>query len=213
MLPTHHLLPFLLTVYVVILIPGPSVIFVVSRGLALGRRAALATVAGNSCGFALQLIAVAVGLGAVISRSDAVFVALKWFGAAYLVLLGIRKIRDRKALAAALGAGALAPRSLRTTLREGFVVGATNPKGILIFTAILPQFVDRSSGHATVQLLLLGVICITIALLSDSMWALGSGTARSWLGRSPARLERLSATGGLMLIGLGIGLAATGRRS
>ena len=63
------------------------------------------------------------------------------------------------------------------------------------------------------QLLLLGVICITIALLSDSMWALGSGTARSWLGRSPARLERLSATGGVMLIGLGIGLAATGRRS
>jgi threonine/homoserine/homoserine lactone efflux protein len=212
-LPTHHLVAFLLTVYIVILIPGPSVLFTVSRGLALGRRAALATVAGNSAGFACQLVLVAVGLGVLIARSEVVFEVLRLFGAAYLVALGVRKIRDRRALAASFSAGASAPQSLRTTIREGFVVGATNPKGILIFTAILPQFIDRSSGDATVQLLALGVICIVIAMLSDSMWALGSGTARSWLGRSPRRLERLSATGGVMLIGLGVGLAVTGRRS
>jgi threonine/homoserine/homoserine lactone efflux protein len=212
-LPAHHLVAFLVTVYVVILVPGPSVLFVVSRGLALGRRAALATVAGNSAGFAAQLILVAIGLGAVIARSDAVFVALKLFGAAYLVFLGVRKIRDRRALAAALGVGAVGPRSVPRALREGFVVGATNPKGIVIFTAILPQFVDRSSGHETLQLLSLGVICIAIALASDSMWAIASGTARNWFGRSPRRLERLSATGGVMLIGLGVGLAVTGRRN
>jgi threonine/homoserine/homoserine lactone efflux protein len=211
-LPTHHLLAFLLTVYVVILIPGPSVLFVVSRGLALGRHAALATVAGNGCGFALQLLLVSVGLGAIIARSDAVFTTLKLVGAAYLVFLGVGKIRDRKALAGLLRPGEIAPLSLRTTVREGFFVGATNPKGILIFTAILPQFIDRSGGHTTLQLLTLGLICIVIALLSDGIWAIGSGSARHWLGGSPRRLERLSAGGGVMLIGLGVGLAATGRQ-
>jgi threonine/homoserine/homoserine lactone efflux protein len=212
-LPTHHLLTFLVTVYVLILVPGPSVIFVVSRGLALGRRAALATVLGNTGGLTLQLALVSLGLGAVIARSDAVFVTLKLVGAAYLVALGVRKIRDRRALAAVFDTGGAAPQRLRTTIREGFIVGGTNPKGLIIFTAVLPQFIDRAQGHATLQLLTLGAICAVIALLSDSSWAVFSGGARRWLGRSPRRLERLSATGGVMMIGLGVGLALTGRRS
>jgi threonine/homoserine/homoserine lactone efflux protein len=106
----------------------------------------------------------------------------------------------------------MAPKRMRTILREGFVVGATNPKGIIIFTAILPQFVERSRGHTTLQLLSLGGIAVAIALLSDGAWAIGSGTARQWLGRSPRRLQWLSATGGVMLVGLGVGLAVTGRR-
>jgi len=211
-LPSHHLLAFLVTVYVLILVPGPSVVFVVSRGLALGRRAALATAVGNEAGLSLQLALVSVGLGAVIARSETVFVVLKLAGAAYLVALGVRKIRDRHELAAAFGAGAVAPRRLRRTLREGFVVGATNPKGLVIFTAVLPQFVDRAQGDAALQLLTLGAICVAIALLSDAAWAVFSGTARQWLGRSPRRLERLSATGGAMMIALGVGLAVTGRR-
>ena len=213
MLPAHHLLTFLVTVYVLILVPGPSVIFVVSRGLALGRRAALATVLGNTGGLTLQLALVSLGLGAVIARSDAVFVTLKLVGAAYLVALGVRKIRDRRALAAVFDAGRIAPQRLRTTIREGFIVGGTNPKGLIIFTAVLPQFIDRAQGHATLQLLTLGAICAVIALLSDSSWAVFSGGARRWLGRSPGRLERLSATGGVMMIGLGVGLALTGRRN
>jgi threonine/homoserine/homoserine lactone efflux protein len=210
-LPSAHLWEFFLTVYVVILIPGPSVLFVVSRGLALGRRAALATVLGNCCGFAVQLVLVSVGLGAVIARSDTVFVVLKLCGAAYLIYLGISKIRDRKALAGLLGVGALAPRRVRTAIREGFTVGVTNPKGLIIFTAILPPFIERSQGHATLQLLTLGAICIAMAMVSDGAWGLASGSARQWLGRSPRRLERLSATGGVMLVGLGVGLAVTGR--
>lgn len=212
MLPTAHLWEFLATVYVVILIPGPSVLFVVSRGLALGRRAALTTVVGNCCGFAVQLVLVSVGLGAVIARSDTVFAVLKLFGAAYLVYLGFTKIRDRKKLAGLLGVGSLEPRRARTAIREGFTVGVTNPKGLIIFTAILPPFIDRAHGHATLQLLTLGLLCIALALISDGAWGLASGTARHWLGRSPKRLERLSATGGVMLIGLGVGLAVTGRR-
>jgi threonine/homoserine/homoserine lactone efflux protein len=212
-LPTRHLAEFLVTVYILILIPGPSVLFVVSRGVALGRRAALATVAGNASGFALQLLLVSLGVGAIVARSDAVFTTLKLLGAAYLVLLGLRNIRDRKALAKMFGPVEAAPKSLRRIVREGFFVGATNPKGIIIFTAVLPQFIDRSRGHVTLQLALLGTICIVIALLSDGAWAIASGTARQWLGSSSGRLERLSAAGGAMLIGLGVGLAVTGRKS
>lgn len=97
-------------------------------------------------------------------------------------------------------------------VRVGFVVGATNPKGLLIFTAVLPEFIDRSAGHPTLQLATLGAICIVIALISDSSWALASGTARAWLGRSPARLERLSAGGDVAMILLGAALGLTGRR-
>ena len=214
MLPTHHLVAFLLTVYVLILIPGPSVLFVVSRGVALGRRAALATVAGNASGFALQLVLVSIGVGSIVARSDAVFTTLKLLGAAYLVFLGVRNIRDRRALAALFAPVAAAePKPLRRIVREGFFVGATNPKGVIIFTAILPQFIDRSQGHVTLQLVLLGAICIGIALLSDGAWALASGTARQWLGRSSRRLETMTGVGGALLIALGVGLAATTRRS
>jgi len=212
-LPTHHLPEFLLTVYILILIPGPSVLFVVSRGVSIGRRAALATVVGNASGFALQLVLVSVGIGSIVARSDAVFTILKLIGAAYLVFLGLKNIRDRKVLASIFHPAAAAPRSLRRTVREGFFVGATNPKGIIIFTAVLPQFIDRSAGHLTLQLATLGAICIAIALLSDGAWAMASGTARDWLGSSPRRLEWLGATGGAMLVGLGVALALTGRKS
>jgi threonine/homoserine/homoserine lactone efflux protein len=214
MLPTHHLLEFLLTVYILILIPGPSVLFVVSRGVSLGRRAALATVVGNASGFTLQLALVSIGVGSLVARSDAVFTTLKLLGAAYLVFLGARNIRDRKQLAALFAPSVpTTPKPLRRIVREGFFVGSTNPKGVIIFTAVLPQFIDRSKGHPTLQIALLGSICIVIALLSDGAWAIASGTAREWLGRSSRRLERMTATGGAMLIALGFGLALTSRRS
>jgi threonine/homoserine/homoserine lactone efflux protein len=215
MLPTHHLPAFLLTIYVLILIPGPSVLFVVSRGVALGRRAALATVAGNAGGLVFQGTLVTIGVGSIVASSDAVFTTLKLIGAAYLVFLGVRNIRERKALAEvfAPAAAAAAPKPLGRIVREGFFVGATNPKGVLIFTAVLPQFIDRSQGHDTLQLATLGAICVVIALLSDGTWAIASGTARQWLGRSSRRLETMTGVGGAMLVALGMGLAVTGRRS
>ena len=213
MIPSRHLAEFLITVYVLILIPGPSVLFVITRGVSLGRRAAFVSAIGNETGLTLQLALVSVGLGAIVARSDAVFTVLKLVGAAYLVFLGVRNIRDRKRLAEIFGAGASTPKPLARIYREGVIVGATNPKGILIFTAVLPQFIDRSQGHVTLQIASLGLICVLIALLSDGLWALLSGTARQWLGSSPRRLERMSTTGGVMLVGLGIGLAVTGRKN
>jgi threonine/homoserine/homoserine lactone efflux protein len=214
MIATGHLTAFLLTVYVLILIPGPSVLFTVSRGVALGRRAALATVAGNAAGLAAQLVLVAVGLGAVLARSDAIYTTLKLIGAAYLVFLGIRTIRERGRLSIDLAsaANAAAPRSLATIVREGMTVGFTNPKGLIIFTAVVPDFIDRAQGHTSLQLLSLGLIVVLVALLSDSTWAIASGSARRWLGRSPQRLSRMSVAGGVSMIGLGVALAVTGRR-
>lgn len=211
-LPTDHLPAFLLTAYVVILIPGPSVMFVVSRGVALGRRAALATVLGNSTGFAVQLVLVAVGVGSVVARSDAVFTTLRLLGAVYLILLGLKNIRDRKELARMVGPSRVERKSPRRIIREGFFVGVTNPKGLLLFTAVLPQFIDRTAGHVTLQIVTLGVICISIAVLSDGAWAIASGTARQWLGRSSRRLELLTGTGGALVVGLGLALALTGNR-
>ena len=214
MIATGHLTAFLLTVYVLILIPGPSVLFTVSRGVALGRRAALATVAGNAAGLAVQLGLVVVGLGAVLARSDAVYTTLKLIGAAYLVFLGIRTIRERGRLSIdlATATNAAAPRSLATIVREGMTVGFTNPKGLIISTAVVPAFIDRAQGHASLQLLSLGLIVVLVALLSDSSWAIASGTARKWFGRSPRRLSRMSVAGGVSMVGLGIALAVTGRR-
>jgi threonine/homoserine/homoserine lactone efflux protein len=209
-LGTHNLPEFLVTVFVLIVVPGPSVLFVVGRALALGRRAALLTVVGNAMGLALQVAMVALGVGAVVAESSAVFTTIKLLGAAYLVLLGIRAFRDRHALAAAVDA-AVAPRSGRRIVREGFLVGATNPKGVIIFTAVLPQFVDRTAGHVPLQLGFLGAISVAIALVSDGAWALASGSARAWLGRNPRRLRLVGGASGFVMIGLGLRLAFSGR--
>jgi threonine/homoserine/homoserine lactone efflux protein len=188
------------------------VLFVIGRGMAFGRRAAIATVFGNTAGVYVQVIALALGLSAVIQRSETVFTAIKLAGAAYLVVLGIRAIRSRRALAFAVEA-APPPRSLARTIWEGFLVGLTNPKATIFFATILPQFVDPARGHTTLQLLVLGLVFAVVALVSDSTWGIAAGSARERLGRSPRRLARLGAAGGVTMIGLGLGLALTGRRS
>jgi threonine/homoserine/homoserine lactone efflux protein len=156
-------------------------------------------------------ILVALGLGAIVERSDTVFTAIRLIGALYLVLLGVRMIRRRRPLADLTDA-TMVPKGTRTIVREGFVVGLTNPKAIIIFTVVLPQFTDPARGHVPLQLLVLGGIFLTIGVVSDSAWAIAAGTARAWLARSRGRLEAFAGLGGLVLIGLGVRLAVTGRR-
>jgi threonine/homoserine/homoserine lactone efflux protein len=138
-----------------------------------------------------------------------VFTVIRLAGAAYLIVLGVQAIRHRKSLAAILG-GTAPPASTSRMLRDGFVVGLTNPKAIVFFAAVLPQFANRAAGHVPLQLLLLGAVFIAIALVSDSMWALIAGTARSWFTRSPRRLELIGGTSGLVMIGIGASLALAG---
>ena len=212
MVDVHLLAGFALASFLLVVVPGPSVLFVISRGVALGRRAALLTVVGNAAGIYLQVVAVAAGIGSVIERSVLLYNLLKLAGAAYLVYLGVQAIRHRRRLADALDVTA-APKAPRRILREGFVVGLTNPKGIVFFTAILPQFIDTDGGAPVpLQMLLLGAIAVSIALVSDGTWALVAGSAREWLSRSPRRLEALGGSGGVVMIGLGLRLAVTGRK-
>jgi threonine/homoserine/homoserine lactone efflux protein len=191
-------------------IPGPSVLFVIGRALAHGRRVALTSVAGNTLGSYVLVAAVALGIGPVVERSVLLFAALKLAGAAYLVYLGVKALRQRKALAF-VPDGQGAPRGALRTLGEGFAVGVSNPKTMVFYAAVLPQFVDRPAGHVVGQMLLLGLIFNAVALLSDSTVGLAASAARSWFARSPKRLSLVGGAGGLAMIGLGVTVAATGR--
>ncbi|HEX4249398.1 MAG TPA: LysE family translocator [Pseudonocardia sp.] len=208
--PTEHLVTFVLACVVLVLIPGPTVIFVVSRALAHGRRSALSSVTGNSTGSCVLVLLVAFGLGSVVERSLLVFTVIKLVGAAYLVYLGVRTYRERGRLAEALqatvpvGAG-------RHVFRQGVLVGLTNPKALVFYAAVLPQFVDPHTGNVPVQMAVLGLAFVLIAMLLDGLWGLAAGTARDWFATSPGRLRTLGGTGGITMIGLGVGLAVAGR--
>ncbi|MEU8969377.1 LysE family translocator [Streptomyces monashensis] len=212
MVSTDRLAAFAALSLLLIVVPGPSVLFVVGRALAHGRRAALTTVAGNTLGAYVLVVAVALGIGPVVERSVLVLTALKLAGAAYLVYLGVRAWRGRGSLrtASAQPDGGPGHGFLRT-LGEGFVVGVANPKTTVFFAAVLPQFVDPGQGHATGQMLLLGLVFNAIALASDSVWGLVASGARQWFARSPRRLSAIGGIGGLTMIGLGVTVAVTGR--
>jgi threonine/homoserine/homoserine lactone efflux protein len=205
-----HLLAFLLAGVVLVAVPGPSVLFIVGRALAHGRRAALTSVAGNTTGVLLIVVAVALGVGAVAAASATVFSALKFAGAAYLVYLGVQTWRHRGDLGTALGAPGAPPG--RRVFWQGVAVGATNPKVLVLFVALLPQFTDPDAGDPAVQMLVLGLLFSLLAAALDSVWGLAAGAARGWFATSPARLRRVGGTGGVMMIGLGATLAFTGHR-
>jgi len=197
--------------FVLIVIPGPGVLFVIGRALAHGRGTALASVAGHSAGNCVVAVCVALGVGAIVERSATVFTAVRLAGAAYLVWLGIQAFRRRDSLARVLTEAA-APRGGARSVREGFVVGVTNPKAVILFAAVLPQFVDRPAGHVPAQMLVLSALSVVIGLASDSCYGLAASTVRSWFARSPRRLGLVGGVGGLAMIGLGLTLALTGRK-
>ena len=211
MLATSHLLTFTLISLALIAVPGPNVLFVVSRSLQLGRAAGFCSALGGQAGAFAQVMAVAFGVGALVEESVTVFTVIKLAGAAYLIYLGAAAVRHRRSLTEALGTTVTRKSPLRL-LTDGFLVGVSNPKGIVLFAAVLPQFVDRGLGHVPLQMLLLGTIPVGIAVISDNVWGLAAGTARAWLGRSPRRLELIGGTGGLVMIGIGASLAVTGRK-
>jgi len=195
---------YLIAAMVIILAPGPSVLFVIARAIAWGRATAVFTVAGNVTGAFSLSVFVALGLGPILQRSELAYIAVQWGGGLYLIYLGIDAIRKRSAHAADMtNQGEIAP-SIRRSVRDGFWVGALNPKGVVFFAAVLPQFIDRERGSVTAQLILLGAIFAILAFVSDGSWGMLAGTARNWLATDAKRLERLRATGGTIMIILGI---------
>ena len=177
---------------IIIAIPGPSVLFTIGRALSAGRREALLTVVGNALGILTQICALAIGLGPLIAASTVAYTALKVVGAGYLIWLGVQAIRNRRALATAFEAGVPVTAPSLHAVRAGYVVGVTNPKTIVFFAALLPQFV-------------------VLALLMDGAVALVASRARDWFASSPKRMERVGGAGGLMMLTLGGGLLLTGR--
>ncbi|MFI9357776.1 LysE family translocator [Streptomyces lydicus] len=214
MVSADRLLAFTAMSLLVIVIPGPSVLFVIGRALAHGRRTALATVLGNVFGSYLLVAAVAFGLGSLVARSAAVFTAVKLAGAAYLVFLGVQAFRHRKDMkvgAVARQSSGKGPRGDLRTIMDGVTVGVTNPKGLVFFAAVLPQFVNHSAGGLPTQMLVLGLVPICIGLITDTVWGLSASAARNWFARSERRLSMIGGAGGFAMIGLGVTVAATGR--
>ncbi len=212
-LSTLRLLAFIVTAVVVIVIPGPSVLFIVARALASGRRVAILSVLGNTAGEYAQVVAIAFGLGTIAERSVAAFTIFKVAGGLYLLYLGIKTFRERKALGALVMGAGERPQTGTRALLQGLTVGLTNPKTMIFMAAILPQFVVRGAPGVPDQILVLGVIFSAIAIVSDSVWALLADAFRSWFGRSPRRLELVGGTGGLAIMAVGAGLLLTGRKS
>jgi threonine/homoserine/homoserine lactone efflux protein len=211
MISSGQLLGFAVASFVLIVVPGPGVLFVVGRALAHGRRTAITTAAGHAAGNYAVAACVALGLGTLLQRSAQAFVAVKLAGAVYLIWLGVQAVRRRGELASAMS-DVVPARAGWLALRDGFVVGVTNPKAFILFGAILPQFVNRGAGHVPAQMLLLALVSVSIGVLSDSAWGLAASGVRAWFARSPRRFALVGGAGGLAMIGLGVTVALTGRK-
>lgn len=188
----------------IILAPGPSVLFAIARAIAWGRATAVATVVGNALGMFALSILIAFGLGPILERSELAFITVQILGGLYLIYLGVDALKhSRIAASEMVNQGDIKPSHLRS-IRDGFWVGALNPKGLVFFAAILPQFLDRDGTNLTGQLLLMGATFAVLAIIGDGTWGLLAGTVREWMASSPMRLVLLRRLGGAVIILLGL---------
>lgn len=194
---------YLIAAMIIILAPGPSVLFIIARAIAWGRKVAVMTTLGNVSGaFALSSM-VAVGLGPILQRSHIAYLSVQIAGGGYLIFLGIDAIAKRALHAEDMTRVESSQPTLWHCIRDGFWVGALNPKGLVFYAAVLPAFIDVEKGHVTQQLFLLGALFSILAFFSDGSWGLLAGTARNWLATEVSRLERLRLIGGLVMMALG----------
>ena len=193
-----------------LIVPGPSVIYIVTRGMHQGRAAALVSVLGVTTATLVHTIFAAAGLSAVLASSAVAFSIVKYAGSAYLVYLALRTWLDRS------GERVDVPRptaDLRRVYVEGFLVNLMNPKTALFILALLPQFVDPSRGAAAVQILVLGGILASLGLLSDGAYALASGSIGAWLRRRRSIAGMQRRVSAAIYAMLGIGTALMGQRT
>jgi threonine/homoserine/homoserine lactone efflux protein len=199
-----RLTEYLIATILIILAPGPSVLFTIARAISWGRVAAIATVIGNAAGMFLVSVLVALGIGPILQRSEILYNGIQWAGGAYLIYLGYAAIAASKVDAADMQKTIGGKPSFFTSVRNGFWVGVLNPKSVVFFAAILPQFIDQEKNNVTAQLLLLGAIFALIALISDGSYGLLAGTIRQWFSGDVRRLIFMRLSGGVVMIALGI---------
>lgn len=198
------MITFAVAAFILIVIPGPSVLFSVARALEFGRGGGLASVAGNTVASFVLGVVVALGVGAVVARSELIFNIIKYLGVIYVIYLGVQSIRHRKDRPH--GEEELKDQPRWKIFSQGFVVGATNPKSIVFFIAVLPQFINLKVGSPVTQMVVLAAIFTVIAFVSDGAWVFLAAGARKWFANSPGRLDTLRGVGGVMMIALGITL-------
>jgi threonine/homoserine/homoserine lactone efflux protein len=192
---------FAVAAFALIIVPGPSVLYIVSQSVSHGRVGGLAAVSGTEIGSFVHVTGAALGVSAIIASSATAFSALKLLGGAYLIVLGVKRLLEREVQAEP---GRERTRPLTAIFRQGALVSALNPKTALFFLAFLPQFVDPARGNVALQALALGLVWVAIATVCDALWALGAGSAMGLLRKSARarRVERVA--GGGILIGLGV---------
>jgi threonine/homoserine/homoserine lactone efflux protein len=201
---------FIAAALLLLITPGPAVLYIVARSLDGGRRAGLVSMLGVHAGTLVHVAAAAAGLSALLAASATAFSTVKYVGAAYLVYLGIRRLLEH---APAPGTAPPPAPRLRRAFVDGVVVNVLNPKTALFFLAFLPQFVDVGRGHVGAQILALGVVFVALGLVTDGSYALAAGTAAHWLRGHPRFLAGERWISGGMYVGLGLAAAlATGHR-
>ena len=208
MIPNHSsLLLFVSAALVLLASPGPAVLYVTSRSIGQGRAAGFVSALGIGVGTLVHVAAAAVGLSALLMSSAAAFGAVKYLGAAYLIYLGIQKLRTKESFELSQEA----PRAkLSRIFGQGIIVNILNPKTALFFFAFLPQFVDASRGAVALQILFLGALFAVMGMTSDSLWALFAGTVAQHLKRNARWLSTQRYVSGGMLISLGVATAFAG---
>jgi len=204
-----NLILFVSAAAVLLAIPGPAVLYIVSRSISQGRAAGVVSALGISVGTIPHVAAAALGLSALLVSSATAFSVVKYLGAAYLIYLGVQKFRTDES-------GEFATDSPKTNLSrifwQGVIVNVLNPKTALFFFAFLPQFVDASRGSAVSQILFLGLLFMAMGVVSDSMWGLFAGTVAERMKRHPRWRRRQQYLSGGILISLGIATAVAGSR-
>jgi len=210
MLPSHAQLMFFVTAAAILLaIPGPAVLYIVGRSVGHGRNAGLVSALGIGVGTLVHTAAAAVGLSALLVSSAMAFSVVKYLGAAYLVFLGIQRLRSTDSLAAAADSD-VSRTSLSRIFGQGIVVNVLNPKTALFFFAFLPQFIDPARGHIGTQIASLGVLFACMGTTSDSLWAVCSGSVAGWLRGNPSWMRSERYVSGGILISLGLATALAG---
>lgn len=207
MLDSTRLALFLVTAFVILITPGPAVLYIIARSVDQGRMAGIVSTLGVGLGTTFHVVAAALGMSALLAASATAFSVLKYLGAAYLVYLGIRKLMERDSSGLRLAREA---ESLDRIFWQGVVVNVLNPKTALFFLAFLPQFVDVSRGHVTLQMLVLGVLFVVMGMLSDGTWAIVAGGAARWLRNHLGFLRLQRYFSGSVFIGLGVAMAVSG---
>ena len=204
MITGANLAEFIYASVAIMLAPGPSVMFTIARAVAWGRGTAILTVLGNSMGMLILSLVIAVGLGPLLQRSELLLIFVQVLGGLYLIYLGIDALKHRRLHAADMVAINELKPAKPQVVKQGFMVGVLNPKALVFFSAIFPQFVDASVGSITILMIWFGVIFAALAFLLDGMWAVVVGGSRDWFANSQSRLVALRTMGGVVMLLLGV---------